>query len=332
MAKRKRLGPAALVSDAAETPARAPEIKAGRPGAGPPIAQVAGASAAEAALRELSDELDAARAEGRLVQTFALDAIEAGHLKRDRMVADAEEMAALKASIAERGQQVPVDVVDLGQGRYGLISGWRRLQALCELQAETGEARYSEIRAVLRRPASAAEAYLSMVEENELRVGLSYYERAQVAARAVEANVFDGTHEAIAALFPTASKAKRSKIASFVKVYHGLGDVLRFPWEIGERLGLRLAQALADGQGACLRAALEAAAAQNAEAETAVLTRTLDVAKKGSNPSSKVAHAFAGGVELTQSRGGLRLSGPGVDDALLRDLEVWLSDRQARLG
>jgi uncharacterized ParB-like nuclease family protein len=331
MAKRKRLGPAALVGEEAETPARAPEIKAARPGSSPPIAQVAGASATEAALRELSDEFAAARAEGRLVQTVPLDAIEAGHLKRDRMVADGEEMSALKASIADRGQQVPVDVVDLGQGRYGLISGWRRLQALRELHAETGEARFAGIRAVLRRPASAAEAYLSMVEENELRVGLSYYERAQVAARAAQADVFDGTHAAIAALFPTASKAKRSKIASFVKVYHGLGDVLRFPWEIGERLGLRLAHALADGQGARLRAALEATDAQDAEVELRCLARALDGSKKGSKPASRGAYvAFPGGVELARSHGALKLSGPGVDEALLRDLEAWLSQRQSR--
>jgi ParB/RepB/Spo0J family partition protein len=281
----------------------------------------------------LSDEFAAARAEGRLVQTVPLDAIEAGHLKRDRMVADGEEMSALKASIADRGQQVPVDVVDLGQGRYGLISGWRRLQALRELHAETGEARFAGIRAVLRRPASAAEAYLSMVEENELRVGLSYYERAQVAARAAQADVFDGTHAAIAALFPTASKAKRSKIASFVKVYHGLGDVLQFPWEIGERLGLRLAQALADGQGARLRAALEAADSKNAETELRMLSQALELTKKDSKPANRVAHAaFAGGVELTRSRGALKLSGPGVDEELLRDLESWLTERQTRFG
>jgi hypothetical protein len=249
------------------------------------------------------------------------------------MVADGEEMAALKSSIAERGQQVPVDVVDLGQGRYGLISGWRRLQALRELHAETGEARFGVIRAVLRRPASAAEAYVSMVEENELRVGLSYYERAQVAARAAQAEVFDGSQAAIAALFPTASKAKRSKIASFVRVYHGLGDMLRFPWEIGERLGIRLAQALADGQGARLRAALSAADAQNSAAEIKALTRALDRMSQGSECTNRVTpSAFPGGVELTRSRGALRLSGPGVDEALRHDLELWLSERQRRLG
>lgn len=333
MAKRKRLSPAALMGEEDGPLPRAPEVKSmGRPPA-PPIAQVAGSAAAEAALRELSDEIAAARAEGRLVQALDLGLIEAGHLKRDRMIADAEEMRALKASIAERGQQVPVDVVDLGQGRYGLISGWRRLQALRELLSETGEARFGTVLAVLRRPATAAEAYLSMIEENELRVGLSYYERAQVAARASEAGVFDGSHAAIGALFPTASKAKRSKIASFVRVYHGLGDLLRYPWEIGERLGLRLAQALSDGQGADLRHALSAGDPDSPEAEARLLARVLDGAKTDSDRPNRVAQAALGsGIEVTRSRGALRLSGPGVDDALLRDLQAWLAERQARAG
>jgi ParB family transcriptional regulator, chromosome partitioning protein len=328
MARRKRLGPAALTGGEADLPVPL-AVLPGRASPTPPIAQVAGATAAEAALRELSDAFATARAEGRLVQALPLEAIEAGHLKRDRLAADAEEMSALKSSIAERGQQVPVDVVDLGQGRYGLISGWRRLQALRELGAETGEARFGEILAVLRRPAGAAEAYLSMVEENELRVGLSYYERAQVAARAAEAGVFADAPSAIAALFPTASKAKRSKIASFVRVHRELGEALRFPWEIGERLGLKLAQALAEGQGERLRAALDAAAARSAEAELAALTRALSPAK-GSDTPNRVAHrTFPGGVELTRSARALKLSGPGVDEALAREIEAWLASRQA---
>jgi ParB family chromosome partitioning protein len=77
--------------------------------------------------------------------------------------------------------------------------------------------------AVLRRPDTAAEAYVAMVEENEIRVGLSYYERARVAARAAEAGVFEDASAAIDVLFSTASKAKRSKIRSFVRDLRGAG-------------------------------------------------------------------------------------------------------------
>lgn len=322
MAKRRRLGPATLIG--AEAPA--PETKSM-----PPIAQVAGAEAAQAAIQELSDEISTARAEGRLVQEIPLENILVDHLSRDRIVVVSEDMAALKASIAERGQQMPIDVVETEAG-FGLISGWRRLQALKELHAETGDVKFAHVRAVLRRPEGAAEAYLAMVEENELRVGLSYYERAQVAARAAESDVFESSAEAIAALFPTASKAKKSKIASFVKVHHVLGDVLRFPWEIPERLGLRLAKAIADGQGGDLRAALMAREMPSGAAEMAALIQVLD-RKTVSKPPHSVDHAGYGEeIEVSFSRGTLRLKGAGVTDGLVREIELWLSERHKRLN
>ena len=83
-----------------------------------------------------------------------------------------------------------------------------------------------------------------MVEENEIRVGLSYYERARIAARAAELGVFPDTASALARLFASASRAKRSKIGSFLRLYTALDDRLRFPAAIPERLGLRLARAL----------------------------------------------------------------------------------------
>ena len=117
-----------------------------------PIAQVAGDSALSAALREVTDELHAARAEGRLVQRLPLGSIEADHLVRDRIAENEDEMQALLGSIRARGQQTPIEVVDLGAGRYGLISGWRRLRALAALHEETGESRFATVQALLRRP------------------------------------------------------------------------------------------------------------------------------------------------------------------------------------
>ena len=221
MAKRKRLSPAALVGeDAVGTSAAAPIA--------PPIAQVAGTAAAEAALNALTDEMRSARAEGRLVQSLPLDAIAVDHLSRDRMVSVSEDMAALKASIAARGQQMPIEVIEQPGGRYGLISGWRRVQALRDLLEETGEPRFATVQAMLRQPESVAAAYRAMVEENELRVDLSFYERGQVAVAAGQADVFEGTQAAIAGLYPTASKSKRSKIASFVRIHQVLGDGVFF--------------------------------------------------------------------------------------------------------
>ena len=303
-----------------------------------PIAQIAGDSAVVAALREVTDELQAARAEGRLVQRLPLAAIEADHLVRDRIADNPEEMQALQASIRARGQQTPVEVVDLGDGRYGLISGWRRLQALTALRGETGDERFATVQALLRRPDSASAAYLAMVEENEIRVGLGHYERARIAARAVEQGVYPGLKAALNHLYQNVSRAKRSKIGSFVTVYQALDGSLCFPAALPERLGLALAQALeAD---ACLadrlKAGLAKAAPVTAAEEQAHLARLLRPAGSGgmSAPPARPADALepAPGVWLQVAQGpqGARyiLSGPGLDTAFGTRLADWLATRR----
>jgi hypothetical protein len=82
-----------------------------------------------------------------------------------------------------------------------------------------------------------------MVEENEIRAGMSFYERARLAAEAAKLGIYPDPAAAIAALFASASPAKRSKIGSFVRVHEALGDALRYPTAIPERLGLALAAA-----------------------------------------------------------------------------------------
>ena len=189
MAKRKRLTVPAFGGFAAPPP---PEAKpALGPGLAPaPISRVTGEAAATAALREVAEELTSARTEGRLVLRIDLDRIEEGWLVRDRLGIDAEELDSLMTSLAAHGQRSPIEVAEMGEGRFGLISGWRRVTALRRLRDRTGEDRFASVLAILRRPDTAAEAYVAMVEENEIRLGLSYFERARIAAKAVEAGVF----------------------------------------------------------------------------------------------------------------------------------------------
>jgi ParB-like chromosome segregation protein Spo0J len=256
-----------------------------RPLAGPslhggsaPIAQVTGASAAAAAFEEVSAALTSARAEGRLIQRLPLDAIDAAYLVRDRLAEGAgEDLQSLIDSLRARGQQTPIEVVALEDGRYGLISGWRRLTALQRLHRETGEDRFAQVLALLRRPAAASDAYLAMVEENEIRSGLSYYERARIVARAADLGVFADEAAALRALFAAASRAKRSKIGSFLGLYHALDARLRFPAAISERLGLALARAIAAdaGFGARLADRLRKAGVETPEAEQDLLQRAL---------------------------------------------------------
>lgn len=271
MAKRRRLDPIPQ----ADQPA--PEQKSALPPLGAPIARVAQETAREAAFEELRTALTEARAEGRLIQKLPLGAVQLDHLLRDRIALDEEALVPLMESLRARGQQVPIEVTALGGGRFGLISGWRRMAALRRLAAETGEARFGTVLAILRRPETAGDAYLAMVEENEIRLGLSHYERARIVLRAVEAGVFPTTKAALQKLFAHGSRARRSKIGSFLGVVEALDGVLRFPTDLGERLGLALAAQIEADAGLAdrLRRDLAAAAPESAEAERLVLEATL---------------------------------------------------------
>ena len=163
MAKRKRLAlPDTEIPPDLETKSVFPA-----PRARMPIAEVAGDTASRAALEEVAREMTLAEDEGRVVRKLPLDKVSAQHLSRDRLVMDDDELEALTSSIAERGQQTPIEVVQLGGGHYGLISGLRRIAALRALGAE-------HVLALVRRPDSSREAYRAMVEENEIRAGISF--------------------------------------------------------------------------------------------------------------------------------------------------------------
>ncbi|PHP26790.1 hypothetical protein [Limimaricola cinnabarinus] len=283
MAKRKRLSPPRL--DAApeatlETKSAFPSYPLGiAPTRQMPIASVARETADKAALDEMSRTLNEAREEGRLIQSLPLGEIDAGHLVRDRMESCEEEMQALVDSVRERGQQTAIEVADLGPGaqpRWGLISGWRRLMALRRIAEEDGTP--GRVLAIPRAPRNAAEAYRAMVEENEIRVGLSHYERARIVARTADAGVYDSDAEALKGLFGAATRSRRSKIKSFVRVVRALDDALCFPTQIGERLGLELARGLDDDPNLAvhLRACLVDETPGSSEAEAALLSAALE--------------------------------------------------------
>lgn len=334
MAKRKRLTPAnPMFLGAPEEPRNEAPKRA-------PIADVAADSSASAALAEVAGELSRAREGGRMVRALPLDQIELGYLVRDRIWVDDEEMAALIASIRDRGQQTPIEVVALPAGGYGLISGWRRCQALMRLQQEgVGD---GMVLALERRPESASDAYRAMVEENEIRAGLSYFERARIVEVAVAQGVFESRKQALQTLFAAASRAKRSKIGSFVTLVDALGETLRYPQAIGERLGLRLAKQIEQAPAAAetIAMACDAAPRNTAEEELAVLTRWVGDAEASeaatSAPAPQVKKSPAPRPMTSQPRPGLEvrfhpeknrleLSGVGLTEELHAALLRWIA-------
>lgn len=314
MARRRRLEPP-TVDDLALIRAAAAADPDGREPypvlRAPPIAKVAQDSAAAQrreidALRanaarnhEAAERLAALETDGRMVTDVAIDQIDVDYLTRDRLPRDEEDDAgrALRQSIQTHGQRMPVELANLGTSRarpYGLISGYRRLWVIQRLLSETGEARWKTVRALVRTPATLGQAFVSMVEENELREGLSYFERGRVCMLAAQQGAFASVDAAVDALFAAASPAKRSKIRSFTLLAEEIGDLLLQPEAIGERLGLRVAQAIRAGKGGALRRHLgaRAGALRGAAEEQTALARFLSGAATETAPSASPTPAL----------------------------------------
>ncbi|MGB1234094.1 MAG: ParB/RepB/Spo0J family partition protein, partial [Planktomarina sp.] len=241
-----------------------------------PIADIAGEAAATSALEKVAGELTAAKRDGRMVQVINQNAIQQDYLSRDRIVMDADELDTLKNSILKRGQQTPIELMDIGNGDYGLISGYRRLQAMRDL-AVAGHIDPT-ILALVRSPDQSSDAYVAMVEENEIRVGLSYFERANIVREAVRAGVFISETVALNELFGAVSRSKRSKIKSFLPIVGQLKDALKFPQALTERVGLSLSTRFAadDTFGIKLRDRLRKSEVHTAAEEAAILSKAAD--------------------------------------------------------
>lgn len=309
MAKRKRLEvPSAPISPDLET-----KQAFSAPRSRMPIADVAGDMAGRAALEEVARAMTEAEAEGRVVKRLKIADVQMHHLSRDRLVLDPDEMASLRASLAERGQQTPIEVLHLSGNTYGLISGLRRLQALRDLGEDS-------VLAFVRHPDGSREQYRAMIEENEIRVGLSFYERANIARIAVVQGVYPDIRSAIAGLFTHAPPAKRSKISKFVELCEKLGASLHFPTAIPEKVGLALAQALEADPA--LAGRITRTLKQTPPADAAAERRILDQACKARTPAKNAPETLVQGLKW-QARGGkVVLSGARLTPEFIDDLRA----------
>lgn len=163
----------------------------------------------------------------------------------------------------------------------------RPAYALRKLSEETEDAAFTTVLALLRRPEESSDAYLAMVEESEIRVGLSYYERARISAKAVDQGVFETEKKALLTLFAAGNRAKRSKIRSFLSLMRAFDGQLVFPAALGERPGVKLAKAI--DEDPTLAESIQRALMQDnpadAACEQAVLTTALTGPKKILNPN-----------------------------------------------
>ena len=219
----------------------------------------------------------AAEEEGRVLNRIPVEDISTDALPRDRIdleaVAAADEMEELKASIRARGQKEPVELFEDDAGRLQLKKGWRRLTALRQLFAETGDAAFATVLARIdRAEAGRLDRYIDMVEENVVREDLSFAEMAQVVVEAARDPGIEEveTDALVNRLYGSLHKMKRSYIRSFVFLLSELGDALVFPKELSRNLGVDVARRLQAGAGAGgLRSALKSC--QSAEQQKVVL-------------------------------------------------------------
>ena len=260
----------------------------------PPIAQVAGEAAALAAMEQVTDRaaLIAAEAEaakyhvaqtaGLVAEHIALGEIDEDHIRRDRMVANPTEMEELETSLRTSGLRTPIEVVKTPDG-YGLISGFRRLQAFKTLAQEN--IYFEKIPAFVRPGYASADAYINMVEENEIRSDLTPYERGRISVLAVGQGAFNSVADAVDALFASVSKAKRSKVRSFALIHEILGDLLKFPANLSEKNGLKLASGLRNNNGEDLRRVLGDVTPTDSRSEWASIEAWLDGVATPANPT-----------------------------------------------
>jgi ParB family chromosome partitioning protein len=234
----------------------------------------------------------AASEAGRVLTDLPLSAIRTDALPRDRLeleaVAQSDEMEELKASIRARGQREPIEVWPDGEG-YQLKKGWRRLTALGQLHAETGEARFGTVVArVERGPDDRLARYVDMVEENVVREDLTFAEMAQVAIAAAEDEAVDETDPdaMVGRLYGALHKTKRSYIRAFVFLLGALGPDLRFPKAVGRNLGVDASRALRKPEAVeALRERLAGAA--DAEAQNRILSEFVEAAKRPPAPAGR---------------------------------------------
>jgi len=213
------------------------------------------------------------------VHHIALTEIDDTALTRDRSGADEAAMNELRASISAGGLRMPVEVFALAEPhaghRYGLISGLRRLDAFRALHDLTGEDRYAAIPAFLRAPSTLAEAMAAMVEENEIRAGLSPWERGRIAHLAQTQGVFGTVEEAVASLYPAANRAKRARLRALAHLAGDLDGHLSDPERLSQARALRLAAALQAGFGDVIRTALEESTLDGPDAQWDLLAPIL---------------------------------------------------------
>ncbi len=234
----------------------------------------------EAAIRaendSLAHEFVRLKRLGLVVDMIPVDAVLTTKLIRDRSARVDADLDDLKSSIKALGLSNPIRVEQVGEGRYELVQGWRRLAAYRALLAETGDVAYARIPAGLMAKGETLDSlYRRMVDENMVRKDISWAEMATLARAYAEdeATGCRDLDQAVNLLFATANPQKRSYVRRFAFLMRAMEKSLDHPEAIPRQLGLAVANRIENeaGSSGLLVRALAAAPGRTAEQELAIL-------------------------------------------------------------
>jgi ParB family chromosome partitioning protein len=191
------------------------------------------------------------------IQHIPTAAIDAHALPRDRSVIDPAALDELAASIRANGLRLPVEL-HATPGGYGLVSGYRRLMAVRSLEERHGEA-FATIPALVGPAESQIDGFARVVEENDIRQGLTPWDRGRTLVVAREMGL-DTLDAALAKLYPAAPRRKRARLRVLAEVVDAMDGWLETPEDWSENRLLRLGSVLRSGWDKLLYAALDDAA------------------------------------------------------------------------
>jgi ParB family chromosome partitioning protein len=269
----------------------------------------------------LAHELVRLKKQGLIVDLIPLSEIKTTKLARDRSAQRDPDLEELKASIRDVGLSNPIRV-EQSDGGYELIQGFRRLSAYRELYAETKDEAFAQIPSGLVARGERLEGlYRRMVDENLVRRDISFAEMAELArAYAADAGTdCETSDQAVAKLYASASRQKRSYIRHFATLMGEIGSSLKFAEALPRALGLQLERKISseEGTAARLRARLAARMPTTVEAELEALRAFLEAKPSRPKPTntgaaSKVKTTFrmtvpAGTVRCSAQNGRIEL-------------------------
>lgn len=261
-----------------------------------------------------------AELQARALMEIDAELIDAGGV-HDRLEADPAEDAALQASIAEYGQQVPVLVRPHpeAEGRYQIVYGRRRVAALRALK--------QPVKALIRQ-LDDRDLVIAQGQENTARRELSFIEKASFARQMTRAGYDRKTVGDTLAM----DKTLVSRVLSVAdRVPEGLIAAIGAAPSVGRERWLALAEAL-DPDGVGLEAVMAAAEATEGPSDL-----RFEAALRAAKPKTPREQGAAEQIlsttgmplaEVTRPGGRLTLK---FDQRVPRGFEDWLVQNLADL-